>query len=522
MSQTKPLKKVNISREEYQQKLAELEEMEKLLEMKQSLPHLFGYPFYLWTRQIFESRNKEILLTAANQVGKSSAAIRKNIHLATNPKLWPEFWPNLLPGQAPGLFFYFYPTFPTATTEVEEKWVKEFLPRGEYKDHPQFGWKLKYHKSEIHSIVFRTGVTIQFKAYSQKIKDLQTASVYHMTCDEELPIAFLAELKARLNATDGYFLTVFTATLGQLFWKQAMEPYSAEEERFPDALKIQVSLFDCLRYEDGTSSPWTPQKIKRAIANCPTEAEVQRRIYGRFVKSEGLMYEGFTLEKNLTAPHPLPQSWEIYTGVDPGSGGKSGHPAGIIFLAVNPACTEGRVFRGWRGDGIPTTSEDILLKYKELKGDIVPTQQIYDWAAKDFFMIAGRAGEVFNPAEKGRDRGVALLNTLFKSGALKIQTGDPELEKLVSELCSLSTKTNKTAAADDLIDALRYTAMAVPWDFSNIIMPEAERQKRRKRGPKVPRLLTEEERRREWFLNSGDKLAEPTVEDELDYWDDMF
>lgn len=512
-------KKVNLSDAEYKQKLAELKEMEEMIALKEGLPHLFAFPFYLWARQIFESKNKEILLTSANQVGKSTLAIRKNIHLATSPKLWKEFWPELPPNQPPGLFWYFYPTQAVATTEFEEKWQKTLLPRGAYKNHPQFGWREEYNKNEIYAIHFNTGVTIQFKSYSQKVKDLQTSSVYHMTCDEELPVEYLPELKARLNATDGYFLSVFTATLGQIFWKQAMEPMSKDEEKFKDALKVQVSLFDSMRYEDGSPSPWTEAKIQRAIANCPTESEVQRRVYGRFVKSEGLMYEGFSLEKNISDNHPLPSSWDIYSGIDPGSGGKSGHPAAMVFVAVNPIGTEARVFRGWRGDGIPTTSEDILIKYRELKGGLNIVSQVYDYSAKDFFMIASRSGEAFTPADKGRDRGVALLNTLFKSGILKVQSGDPELEKLVSELSSLSVKEAKTQASDDLIDALRYTCMAIPWDFSKVEYKEPTDKPLKKQET---RLLTEAERRKEWFMGSQDKEKQQTIEDELDEWADLF
>jgi len=511
-----------LSKVDYDNKLKELKEMEEALKLKQGLPHLFGYPFYNWSRRVFESKNREVLLTSANQVGKSSVAIRKNINLATNPKLWKEFWPSLMPGQIPGLFWYMYPSHAVATTEVEEKWVKEFLPRGEFKDHVQFGWELEFHKSEIHAIHFKTGVTIQFKSYSQKARDLQTSSVFHLTCDEELPVELLPELSARLNATNGYFLTVFTATLGQQHWKRAMEPATAEEETHKDALKIQVSLFDSMKYEDGSPSPWTEAKIKRAIANCPTESEVQRRIYGRFVRSEGLMYEGFSLEKNMTEAHPLPKSWQVFTGIDPGSGGKSGHPAAIVFIGVSPTFREARVFRAWRGDGVPTTSEDILMKYRELKGNLQPTVQVYDYAAKDFFMIASRAGEAFTPADKGRERGVALLNALFKSGMLKIQRGDGELDKLVNELSSLSTKTNKTAALDDLIDALRYASMAVPWDFSFAEMTAEDKKKIGAVKDEEPRLLTEAERRKEWFLNSKQKPAENTVELELDEWNSLF
>lgn len=511
---------MNQSEIDYNIKLKEVQEMEELLRLKHGLPHLFGWPWYLWSRRVFESKNHEIFLTSANQVGKSTTAIRKNIHLATSPNLWKEYWPGLQDWQKPGLFWYFYPTKETATTEVEQKWVKEFLPRGEFEKHHQYGWEAEYNKGEIWAIHFKTGVTIQFKTYAQKAKDLQTSSVYHLTCDEELPVELLPELKARLNATDGYFLMVFTATLGQLYWKQTMEPINKDDEKHLEALKIQVSLFDSMRYEDGTPSPWTKEKIQRAINNCPTEAEIQRRIYGKFVKSEGLMYEGFSLERNLSDRHPLPKDWQIFTGTDPGSGGKSGHPTAICFVAVNPNYREGRIFLGWRGDGIPTTSQDILDKYRELKGSMAPVVQGYDWAAKDFFMIASRAGEAFSPADKGRERGVALLNTLFKSGALKIQRGDPELDKLVNELCSLSNTTKKTVAVDDFVDALRYAVMAVPWDFSAIELSEDE-QKKLGIKSEEPRLLSDTELRREWML-SGDKKKDPTIEEELDFWNEMF
>lgn len=508
-----------LSSEEYNKRLSELKDMEELLRLKEGLPHLFGFPFYLWSRRVFESKNKEIFLTSANQVGKSTTSIRKNIHLATSPNLWKEYWPGLQVWQKPGLFWYFYPTKEVATTEVEQKWVKEFLPRGEFKDHPQFGWELEYNKSEIYAIHFKTGVTIQFKTYAQKVKDLQTSSVFHLTCDEELPVELLPELKARLNATDGYFLMVFTATLGQMHWKMTMEPSVPDEEKHKDALKIQVSLYDSMQYEDGKPSPWTKEKIQRAINNCPTEAEVQRRIFGRFVKSEGLMYEGFSIEKNMTEKHPLPPSWQIFSGIDPGTGGKSGHPAAMVFVSVNPSYREARVFRGWRGDGIPTTSQDILDKYKELKEKLQPNAQVYDYAAKDFFLIASRAGEAFSPADKGRDRGVAMLNTLFKSGMLKIQRGDPELDKLVSELCSLSHTTRKTEAVDDFVDALRYCIMSVPWDFSAMEMSEDEKIKL---GMKIEeaRPLTNVEQRRDWVLSADKKQAE-SIDDEFNYWSDL-
>jgi len=508
------------SKETYDEKLKEIQELEAMLRMKEGLPHLYSFPFYEWTRRIFESTRQEIMLTAANQIGKSSCAIRKNIELCTNPSLWPIHWPHLRPGQIPSPFWYMYPTLQVASESVSEKWIKEFLPRGEYKEHPQYGWKEEWHKGEIYAIHFNTGVSIIFKSMSQKVADLQTSSVWHLTCDEELDVKLLPELTARTFSTSGKMLFVFTATKGQDHWRRAMEPATPEEETHKDALKLQVSLYDCKTYEDGSASPWTAKKIARVVSNCTSEREVARRVYGKFVMAEGLVYQNFTLEKNISEPHPLPKDWSIFVGVDPGAGGTS-HPTAICFLAVAPDGRSARVFRGWRGDGIPTTSEDILDKFRELRGELQPQAQVYDFSAKDFFMIASRAGESFQPADKARDRGIGLLNTLFKSGVLRIQRGDPELDKLINELCSLSSTTKKTVAKDDFIDALRYAAMSAMslWDFPAMEEANGEKIFRNKPKPK-PRPLTDKELRREWRLGKGEK-TEDTIEDEFKFWSDL-
>jgi len=508
----------------HQSDVAILQEKLRLLEQQKliedGLPHLYSFKWYKWARQVFESTNKEIFLVAANQLSKSSTAIRKNIHWATSPDLWPKLWPGLHKNQKPNLFWYFYPNLDTATTEFETKWSDIFLPQGEFKNHPQYGWRAEWEKGFIHSIIFNTGVTIRFKTYSMKSENLQASSVYMVTGDEEMPVEHLPELKARLNATDGYLLSVFTATLGQHHWCMTMEPPTPADERHKGALKLQVSLYDSQFYEDGTPSPWTDEKIARAKANCPTEAEVQRRVYGRFVKSHGLKLESFTLEKNMTDPHPLPVSWLNFGGVDPGSGGQSGHPAAMVFIAVSPDYKQGRIFRGWRGDGIPTAASDVLDKYRALRGKLTMTAQAYDWASKDFFTYASRLGESFIPADKGRDAGFGLLNTLFKNGMLKIQRGDPELDKLVQEISSLPMEYDKKKTVDDLVDAMRYAAMAVPWDFSDIeASTKVEDSLREERIPKKEK--TELELRREFALGLDESADEFDIDQEIDFWNDL-
>lgn len=491
--------------------------------LKDELPYLYGWKHYTWSRKFFESRNKECFLTAANQVGKSSVQIRKIIDWATDTKKWPELWtPDV--GQ-PNLFWYLYPTKDVATVEFKLKWA-QFLPKGDMKNHPRFGWTAEFDKKQIVACHFNSGVSIYFKTYKQNVSDLQTGTVFYVACDEELPIDLLPELQARVNATDGYFSLVFTATLGQEHWRKCMEEQGRRLETHKGACKIQVSLYDCQKYEDGSATHWTDDKIKRAIAKCPTQAEVQRRIMGRFVVGDGLKYPSFDHDRNSATLSGVPSNWLVYGGVDYGSGGKTGHPSALLFIAVSPDYQQGLVFRGWRGDGIPTSSGDLLTKYREVRGDTQVVSQVYDWAAADFFVLASRMGEPFVKAEKGHEVGEATVNTLFKHSMLKIMRGDEELEKLVIELTSLLKSTPKNKAADDLADVLRYVCCEIPWDFAavaeNIDLEQKYNEDKKPvvKKVKTPEQQLDEDRNRaaiEW-RNAANPGPQDYHIDELDEW----
>ncbi len=446
------------------------------LRHEKQLPHLYGQKFYPWSKAFFESTNRFVFLCAGNQLGKSSIQIRKAIHWATAKELWPKLWPG-----SPNVhqFLYMYPSKPVATTEYFEKWVPDFLPKD--KKDLVYGWKEEFKNKEIWAIHFNSGVSIYFKTYAQDTQDLQTSTIHAIFCDEEIPESHYHETRTRLTATQGYFSLVFTATLGQELWRKTIEPQNPEEELHKDALKLQVSLWDCLKYADGTKSPWTPERIKEIEMNCATEAEAQKRVHGKFVISGGgLVYESFSRTNNMCARRTIPHDWLIYTGVDIGSGGGN-HPAAISMVAVRPDFKYGIVFKGWRGDGVVTTAADVLDKHTELltyhipnsqgtltKVQYYPTLQLYDWHNKDFHTIASRAGQAFTPADKSRERGTTLLNTLFKLKMLDIMDGDPELSKLVLELSSLQGITPKTRALDDFCDSLRYSLSSIPWDFDGV------------------------------------------------------
>lgn len=504
--------------------ILELKKQEyKLLLKKQriqsQLPHLYGMPWYSWAKEFFDSTAKINLLCAGNQLSKSSTQIRKCIHWATEPKLWPKLWKT-----KPVQFWYLYPASSVADVEFTKKWVPEFMPREEMKDDPQYGWK-SYNdtKGYINHIDFKSGVTLYFKSYTQSQQNLQTATLHAIFCDEELLVTLYNELIFRLIGTDGYFHMVFTATIGQEFWYRAIEKIGTSTETLRDAWKKQVSMYDCLHYADGSPAPWTEKRINQIKNSCKSESEIMRRVYGRFVKEEGLKFPCFNRDRNYIKAHAIEKDWYVYTGVDIGSGGGGSstsnftpHPAAIIFVAVRPDYKYGVVFRGWLGVDQVTTASDILTKYRLLRGNLRPIIQYYDWAGKDFATYASRLGETFTKAEKSHDLGEDVINVLLKNKMLAI-FDIPELEPLSVEFLSVTKDLAKRFAKDDFIDALRYTVTGIPWDWSAISDELIQLEEKNE-----TQLSEIQQRRKFVFEDAYHRQEMQRIEDEIQEFNDLF
>lgn len=478
------------------------------------LPFKYGWKWYDWAYEFYNSTNKINLLCAANQISKSSTQIRKCVNWATDQELWPSLWRN-----KPTQFWYLYPTKEQATIEFETKW-SQFLPRGKMKDDPIFGWEEQYRNGFIIAIHFKSGVHVYFKTYAQNASSLQTGTCDAIFCDEELPVELYNELVFRVSATDGYFHMVFTATLGQDFWRRAMEPEEGDVEELPTALKMTVSLYDAMKYMDGTPSHWTLERIKAVEAKCSTQNEVLKRVHGKFIVLGGRKYEAFDLKRHMKKWHEIPKSWLIYEGADPGSGGENSHAAALCFIAVRPDFRAGRVFLAWRGDGEVTTAGDVFQKHTELKKQhkLQMTAQYYDWAAKDFGTIAQRAGDPFEPAEKSHELGEEFLNTLFKNDALLIYE-TPDTVKLGQELATLKKKTAKRNAKDNLSDALRYGITKIPWDWTFLNgTPSLDDEK-----PEEPLTAMQQEikERRKAFTDDQESERQK-IDDEFNEWNEAY
>lgn len=452
-------------------KKKKLELLERKAFLKENLPFMPGpnglgcnlHPLYQWQEDFITSTNQLNFVTSGNQVGKSSAGIIKCLRWGYQRELWPKLWPN----HTPNLFFYYYPDRGTSDREFKTKWQK-YLPQKALKDDPYWGWKeTKDKNGQIDSIRLNTGIVIYFITYTQTPANVQASTVDAAFADEEMPLNHFSE--CQLRASRGFYHNFFTATIGQPYLFSTMERQGKTDENFPTAFKRQISMYDCLVYSDGTKSEHiTKEYIEERKASLPDEKEILKRIYGRFVKTEGLRFQSFEYDRNVSKHHPLPRSWQIYVGVDFGSGGELNHPSSIVFVGVSPDFMKARVFKSWVGHGIKTTQGDLIEKYIELSNGLAITSVYYDYSATDLGEIAGRLGLPFCKADKSHD-GIALINTLFKNEQLKVFHDQHDL---IAELQTVPDK--KDADGDDATDALRYALALVPFQLQILTQQDSE------------------------------------------------
>ena len=493
----------NIVRER-QQLIKEAVEETLKAERRALLPHIYGFKPYKWTNEYWASTNRMKFICAANQISKSSTQIRHAIDLATDKTKWPKFFPK----RNPKVFWYIYPNKDKVSEEYDEKWVKEFLPRGAMAEDADYGWAPFYRRGSLAGIKFNSGVTLYFKTWLQ---DLQSGTVDALFIDEEIPENLYPELAMRVTRYDGMLSMVFTATLNQTFWHDVIEKRGKKDERFKSADKWQISMeHDCRFYADGSPSPWTPEEVQKQKNKCGTETEINRRIHGRFVSEKGLMYPSFSRSRNFKEPMKIPAGWDYYGGVDIGTGGPDAHPAAVSILAVRPDYKYGRLIRIWIGDEENTTdTTQILNKYIDLSADLNMTDANYDWASKEFHLRAMAAGIPFSKANKAKDFGEDLLNILFKNGMLDIEDYGLDAHKLLSELETLRSSTPKQHAIDNGCDSLRYAASKIPWDLSDITTKPIEINNETKKEK------TPDEQRIEYATKQSNETKE--AEDETEW-----
>lgn len=486
--------------DEYALLRAKKGKLEALARLRKGLPHLYGFTMYPWQRKFWNNKQTFQFIFKANQIGGSSVMIKKMINYATEPAMWTQF------SRAPKAMMYLYPDKATATREWETKWV-EFMPNGEFKDHPQYGWNEDWEGKYINSVTFKTGVILYFKTYGSGAENLQATSPSILACDEELPEELFPELQLRISSPvngGAMFWMGCTPTKGQKY----LQKIQTGETKIPDSFVLTVSMYDCLHLENGQKSLWTIDKIKQIEQALPNKREIEVRVHGLFKPVDNVGFPSFSREKNFKPYHPV-TGWELYCGIDYGIGGSSAHPSSIVFIAVNPLFTQARVVKCWRGDGISTTVDDVLNQYLSMLNQLGYSNlanTYYDYACGEMGVIAARRGITVNKANKDRKLGIDTLNSVFKNAMMIIyDTADGEGEKLAAEIEGYNIERK---VEDDLVDALRYGTINIPFNFENINVHEHVVSKQIKT-----------EGRETYYENEYDDTE---LEDEIDEWNSMY
>jgi hypothetical protein len=219
---------------------------------------------------------------------------------------------------------------------------------------------------------------------------------------------------------------------------------------------------------------WTKEAIQRIEQTLPSQREIEIRVHGLFKPSEDtLTYPTFDRDKHLIKPHNV-SDWDLVCGIDYGIGGMNAHPPAIAIVAIKTDYEAARVVKLWKGDdGKKYTVDDVINVYLEFCKTLGLEQianTYYDWACGEMGVIAENKGLNFQKADKSRDHGINLINSLLKNDMLLIfEQPDEEHIKICDEFETLSTDTNKRkSGVDDLIDAVRYAISKVLFSFKNI------------------------------------------------------
>ena len=462
---------------------------------REHLPHFFFKKLYKWSYDFIMTPNPMAFVCGANQIAKTSTMIRKVLYRATSPHLWHRLY-----SRRPKNSWYFYPGTKVLDIEWDGKWM-EWMPRvpASHPLHRLYGWEKIKNRQQFTGIRFRTGVELNFRYYSQGVDSLQSSTLSDVYGDEEIPVKFCEEMRSRLMATKGTWNSGFTATLGQQYWYDVMEKQGMPGERHAAAFKRIISLFDCMKYIDGTAGEvWPTRKIIadyiKTLDN--DEDNIKRRVFGRFIPTSGLAFESYSYAKATIGTVILTRQLDYILVVDPGSGGRMGHPTGILFLGVDPEKHLIYVLSAWRGDGIVTANNFIIKQMMAMAGSSPLELLIYDGSAADFKLdvIEALPNLPLLAADKMRNIGFGRVNSYLDVGAIKIPETRPpgvafwekdEMTKLHEEL-KLTRRTENLQGrktghqVDDLTDCLRYACMHIHLPL-DILYQRAREESKRKR-----------------------------------------
>lgn len=321
------------------------------------------------------------------------------------------------------------------------------------------------HASGINAKVF-------FRSYEQGRKNLQSATIDIVYCDEEPPEEVLGELKARLTATGGLMFMAFTPLSGmtklvQTFWNSTD----------PDMFLVCMSIF-----ESGHMDEAKLKSVEKRYASLSL-SERNSRMYGIPSMGSGAIYPVEDSELVGEPPEDIPSNWRFLNAMDFGRGE---HPNAIVFTVLDPATDILYLYDCERTIGNSVKENARLIK---ARGVWIPTAFPHD-LLKDTGV--GGNSKLGNKTSEGHrykdwyiDEGVSMTHeharTVEKSA--RVEVGITEVRRrMVEGKLKVSAKCSKwfeekaiyryapdnkpIKKDDDLMDATRYACIMLRYAVS--------------------------------------------------------
>lgn len=414
-------------------------------------------------QQLFHSSSlqyREILLMAANQVGKTySAAAETAIH-ATG--FYPEWWEGKRFKKAPVIWCA------GVTGEV----VRDTIQRLLIGDVSNPGTGLIPNDSVIETTPSRGvaglvdtilvkhssgGTTrIRLKYYEQGREKFQADTVDFVWLDEEPDEGIYIEALTRTNATNGYIILTFTPLKGM---SKVVKRFTREKS--PDRCVVNMTIDDALHISE---------ESRQKIINSYKDWEKEARIYGKPVLGSGQI---FPVARSDISCDPfdmasVPFYWLELCGIDFAGSGADGHPTAAVRLLYNPQDDIIYVTNIYRRKGGTPMVHGAVLKHwgsapfawphdglQHDKGSGVPLKDLY--AKEGLNMLPENAR--FEDGSNGVEAGVTAMLMRMETGRLKIFS---HLGDLFEEIDSYYRLEGKIIKEDeDCICALRYAVMCL-------------------------------------------------------------
>ena len=293
----------------------------QLLQNRRATNKLKDYKPYARQLEFHNAKQREVLLVAANQVGKTMAgAAEVAMHLTGQYPAWwqgrtfdhPVVW--IAGSESAELTRDGVQRLLVGPPDQEEHWGTGMIP--------QASISARTRRMGVSNALDTVTVkhvsgglsTLYFKSYDQGRTKWQANTVNGIWFDEEPPEDVYYEGITRTNATQGPIMVTFTPLKGM---SSVVARFYLEES--PDRAKITMTIADALHY--------SPEQRQQIIDSYPAH-EREARTLGIPTLGSGLIFP--VLEDNIVIePIPIPRHWPQIGGIDFGWE----HPSAACRLA---------------------------------------------------------------------------------------------------------------------------------------------------------------------------------------------